>query len=309
MTSAAASSIHLGEFAPPVLAMAAYAGAYRVRARALARERRPVAVWRQVCFNAGAALTVVAITPPVDDLADSLFAAHMAQHVLLGDLAALLVALGPTGPLLQPILRRRPNALLRAVSHPMPAFALWAVNLYVWHAPFAYQAALRNDLLHTVQHACFFAFGLNMWIALLGPLPKPAWFGNIARLGYVICVRLTSALLANVLIWSGTVLYPYYASGEHTHGLTALNDQGVAGAIMLVTDSVVTICLFGWLFMRTAAQAERRQDLLEFAAAHQVALAPERAARAVAAGREHELMERIATGPLTRRAEAARERP
>jgi putative membrane protein len=294
----AASSIHLGEFAPPVVAMGAYAVAYRVRARTLAREHRAVAVWRQCCFLAGVALVVVAITPPVDELADSLFAAHMAQHVLLGDLAALLIALGLTGPLLQPLLRRRPNSLLRAVSHPGPAFALWAVDLYLWHTPLAYQAALRSDLLHSVEHACFFLFGLNMWIALLGPLPKPAWFGNLARLGYVIVVRLTSALLANVLIWSGSVFYPYYTAGEQRHGLSALNDQGAAGAIMLVTDSVVTICLFGWLFMRAAAQAERRQQLLEAATAHQVALTPERAARAVAAGRDRELMDRIATGSL-----------
>jgi putative membrane protein len=298
MIVAAASSIHLGEFVPPVIAMAAYAVAYRVRARTLAREHRPVPVWRQWCFMAGVALIVVAITPPVDQLADALFSAHMAQHVLLGDLAALLVALGLTGPLLQPVLRHRPKRMLGALSHPVPAFVLWAVNLYLWHAPFAYQAALRNDLLHSFQHACFFLFGLNMWIALLGPLPKPAWFGNMARLGYVIAVRLTSSLLANVLIWSGTAFYPYYAAGEHKHGLSALNDQGAAGAIMLVTDSVVTICLFAWLFMRAAAQAERRQDLLEAAAAHHVALTPERAARAVAAGRDHELMERIAAGSV-----------
>lgn len=298
MIALAANSIHLGEFAPPVIAMAVYAAAYLARAHTLAREQRPVPAWRQWCFMAGVALILVAITPPVDALADRLFYAHMAQHVVLGDLAALLIALGLTGPLLQPVLKHRPNALLRTLSHPVPAFALWAANLYVWHAPFAYQAALRNDLLHSFQHACFFLFGLNMWIALLGPFPKPAWFGNFARLGYVIAVRLTSALLANILIWSGTTFYPYYAAGEHRYGLTALNDQGAAGAIMLVVDSVVTICLFAWLFMRAAAQAERRQELLEAAVAHRVALTPERAARAVAAGRDRELMDRIATGSL-----------
>jgi putative membrane protein len=296
MVAAAPSSIHLGEFVPPLIAMATYAAAYRVRARTLAREQRPVPVWRQVCFMAGVVLIVVAITPPVDQLADALFSAHMAQHVLLGDLAALLVALGLTGSLLQPVLRHRPKRVLGALSHPAPAFVLWTANLYLWHAPFAYQAALRNDLLHSFEHACFFLFGLNMWIALLGPLPKPTWFGNLARLGYVIAVRLTSSLLANILIWSGTTFYPYYAAGEQRYGITALNDQGVAGAIMMVTDSVVTIGLFAWLFMRAASQAERRQHLLEAAAAHHVPLTPERAARAVAAGRDRELMERIAAG-------------
>ncbi len=290
----AASSAHWGEFLPPVAAMCGYAVPYAIRARKLARERRAIARWRQASFVAGVALILLAISPPLDYLADHLLAAHMAQHIVLGDLAALLVALGLTGPLLQPVLRHHPmNRALRRISHPVPAFLLWTLDLYAWHAPFAYQAALRNDLLHSLEHACFFAFGLNMWLALLGPLPKPAWFGNLAQLGYVICVRFTGAILANVLLWSGTVFYPYYAAGERAHGLSALQDQGAAGTIMMLTESLVTVGLFGWLFMRTAAAAERRQELIEYAAERNVALTPERAARAVAAGREAELRERL----------------
>jgi cytochrome c oxidase assembly factor CtaG len=241
-------------------------------------------------------LIVVAVTPPVDHIADRLLAAHMVQHVLLGELAALLVAVGLTGPVLQPILHHRVNRTLRRLSHPVAAFALWAVNLYAWHTPFAYQAALRNDLVHTIQHASFFLFGLNMWFALIGPLPKPAWFGNLGRLGYVIAVRLTGALLANIFLWSGTVFYPYYAPGEREYGISALQDQGTAGAIMMVTESIVTLGVFAWLFLRTAAESDRKQELIEFAASRDIALTPERAARAVAAGREAELRARLAGG-------------
>jgi cytochrome c oxidase assembly factor CtaG len=277
--------------------MAGYAVPYWMRCGTLAREKRPVPTWRQVCFGAGVFLVVAAITPPVDDIADELLVAHMAQHILLGDLAALLIALGLTGPLLQPILYHRPGAL-RWIGQPIPAFVLWVVNLYVWHAPFAYQGALRNDLLHSFQHACFFLFGLNMWLALIGPLPKPAWFGNFAKLLYVIAVRFSGAILANVFFWSGTVFYPYYARGEHQYGLTALQDQGAAGAVMMVTESITTLALLCWLFLRAATQGEKSQDLVEFAAAHQVTLSPERAARAVAAGRDAELRERLAAaGP------------
>jgi putative membrane protein len=286
--------VHWVEFLTPVVAMGSYGAVYALRCRTLAREGRPLPAWRQVCFAAGAVLVVVAVTPPVDGISDRLFAAHMAQHILLGDFAALLIALGLTGPLLQPILRQRAHHVLRRVSHPAVAFGLWALNLYVWHAPFAYQAALRDDFVHTFQHACFFLFGLNMWFALLGPLPKPAWFGNLGRLGYVIAVRLTSALLANVFLWSGTIFYPYYASGERQHSLTAIQDQGIAGAIMMVSDSVLTLGLFGWLFMRAAGESDRKQELLEFAASRHVALTPERAARAVAAGRDGELRARLA---------------
>ncbi len=296
--------MHWVEFLTPVLAMGSYGAVYALRCRTLAAEGRGVPRWRQACFAGGAVLVVAAVTPPIDGVADRLLAAHMAQHVLLGDLGALLIALGLTGPLLQPILRQRVNRALRRLSHPVAAFALWALDLYAWHAPFAYQAALRDDVVHTIEHASFFVFGLNMWFALLGPLPKPAWFGNLARLGYVIAVRLTSMLLANVFLWSGTVFYPYYASGERQYGIGALQDQGIAGAIMMVTDSVVTLGLFGWLFMRTAAESERKQELIEFAASRDVALTPERAARAVASGREGELRARLAAGDGFDRASA-----
>src|SRR3954447_11352488 len=292
--------MHWTEFLTPLVAMGCYAAVYVIRCRTLKHEKRPVPSWRQASFLAGCLLIVVAVTPPVDHIADRLLAAHMAQHVLLGDLAALLVALGLTGPVLQPILHTRVNRALRRLSHPVAAFVLWAIDLYVWHLPFMYQAALRNDLVHTFQHACFFLFGLNMWFALIGPLPKPAWFGNLGRLGYVIAVRLTGALLANIFLWSGTVFYPYYAAGEREHGLTALQDQGAAGAIMMVTESVVTLGLFALLFLRTAAESERKQELLEFAASRNIELAPERAARAVAAGRDAELRARLAASGSTR---------
>jgi putative membrane protein len=288
--------MHWTEFLTPVVAMGCYAAVYVIRSRTLSREGRPVPGWRQACFLSGCVLIVVAVTPPIDHIADRLLAAHMVQHVLLGELAAVLVALGLTGPVLQPILRHRVNRALRRLSHPVAAFGLWAVDLYAWHTPFAYQAALRSDLVHTFQHACFFLFGLNMWFALIGPLPKPAWFGNAGRLGYVLAVRLTGALLANVFLWSGSVFYPYYAAGERDYGMSALQDQGTAGAIMMVTESIVTLGMFAWLFLRTAAESDRKQELIEFAASRDIELAPERAARAVAAGRDAELRARLAAG-------------
>ena len=293
---AAASSLHWGEFLPPFAAMGGYGALYAVRCRTLAGDGRPVPSWRMACFSGGVLFVLVALAPPVDALADQLLVAHMAQHLLLGDIAPLLIAFGVTGAVLQPLLRRRARLALRHVSSPFPAFALWAADLYLWHAPALYQAALRNDLLHSLQHACFFLFGLNMWLALLGPLPKPAWFTSAGRLGYVVLVRFTGMLLGNVLIWSGTVLYPYYASGERAHGLRGLQDQGLAGAAMMLEGSLVTIALLGWLFMTAAAESERRQQLIEFAAGLNIELAPERAARAVAAGRDHELRERLTRG-------------
>ena len=124
----------------------------------------------------------IAVSPPVDTLSDQLLMAHMAEHLLIGDIAALLLVLGMTGPLIAPLLRNPVIARLRVLAHPVVAIVLWAVNFYVWHSPYLYQAALRHDALHALEHATFLIFGMAVWMALLGPLPKPPWFNNAARL-------------------------------------------------------------------------------------------------------------------------------
>ena len=106
------------------------------------------------------------------------------------------------------------------------ALPLWALNLYLWHLSALYQGVLDSSLLHFAQHVGFFTFGLAMWLPLVGPLPKPRWFGDAAKLGYVVVVRLLEAVLANVLIWSGSVLYPDYAPGEAEWEISAARRPG-----------------------------------------------------------------------------------
>jgi len=270
-----------------------FAAAYFKRCMTLRRQGREVAFARQLSFLTGVVLLLASIVPPLSSLDDELLAWHMIQHLVMADLAALLIVLGLTGPVLQPLLGLPVIGRLRVLSNPLVALPLWIANLFLWHAPVLYQAAIASAPVHALQHACFVGFGIGMWLALLGPLPSPSWFGNAARLGYVLIVRLAGTLLANVFIWSGTVFYPDYAAGEAQHGVSALNDQGIAGSIMMVEGSIVTIALFAWLFLRAAAEGERRQELLDLASSHGVALDERRAARAVAAGRSAELERRI----------------
>jgi len=266
---------------------------YRRRAGRLAHQGRGVPVWRQCCYGAALLVLIVALTTPVGDLADKLLVAHMVEHLLIGDLAALLIVLGLTGPLIAPLLRVGAFARLRVLTHPLVALPVWTIDLYAWHIPVLYQAALRNETVHGIEHACFLVAGIAMWMALLGPLPKPVWFGNLGRLGYIIAVRLIEGVLGNVMLWSHTVFYPYYISHEAGYGITPLQDQIDAGAVMMVEGSIVTILLFGWLFMRAASQSEERQELLDFAHANHLELDDARAARAVAAGRGDELRRRL----------------
>jgi cytochrome c oxidase assembly factor CtaG len=275
----------------------AYAAPYALRLRTLRRRGRPVPAWRAWCFGAALVMLVVAVSPPFDELASSAFAWHMAEHLLIGDVAALLTVLGLSGPVLAPLLRVRVVYRLRVLAHPGMALALWVANLYLWHLPVAYEGALRHELVHAIQHACFFVFGLNLWMALVGPFPRPAWFGAAAQMGYVVVVRLSGAVLANVFVWSGTLFYPYYG------GADALADQSAAGAVMMVEESVLTVGLFCWLFLKWARDAEERQRIIELAGARGIQLDERRIARAVAAGRGEELRRRVlggAAGSTTR---------
>jgi putative membrane protein len=265
---------------------------YARRAHTLSRQGRGVPTWRQACFYGGF-VTIGAALTGLGDGSQELLSIHMIEHLLLGDVAALLIVLGLTGPLIAPILRIGLFDRLRILAHPLIAFPLWAVDLYVWHLPTLYEAALRYPGVHLLEHAMFLGFGVNMWMCLFGPLPMPRWFGNAAKLGYIVAVRLTGTVLGNVFLWSGTAFYPFYAHGEAVWHVSRIADQSAAGAVMMVEESILTLGLFCWLFLRSAQQGEERQSLLEFARSSGLELTEDRATRAVSAGRGAELRRRL----------------
>ncbi len=231
-------------------------GAYGVRARTLARRGTPVPRFRIALFALGLVLLLAAVVSPVAQLGEERFSFHMVQHLLLGDLAPLALLAGLTGPLLRPLLAVPPVQALRVLAHPFVALPLWAANLYLWHLPFAYDAAIENGFVHALEHLSFFAAGIVMWMPVLETLPAPAWFGSGAKLAYIVVVRLVGTLLANVFFWSGEVFYDPYAN-------VGLSDQAAAGAIMMIEGSIVTFAAFAWLFLRLFAEGERKQELLE----------------------------------------------
>ncbi len=275
--------------------LAVLAVLYALRVRTLAIDGHPVPGWRQACFYSGFVVIAAALTS-LGSASQDLLYVHMIEHLLLGDIASLLIVLGLTGPLLAPVLRIRFFDRLRVLTNPLVAFPLWAVDLYVWHLPVLYQAALRHSAVHALQHIMFLTFGINMWMCLFGPLPTPSWFGNLGTLLYIVAVRLTGAVLGNIFLWSGTVFYPFYIHGDAVYHISPLADQNIAGAIMMVEGSILTLCLFCWLFLRTARESEERQDLLDFAHSRGLDLTEARAARAVAAGRGAELRRRLQEG-------------
>lgn len=282
----------------PLVSLIVMATAYATRIVRLAGTGRAVPLWRQAFFLAGLAVLAIALVSPIDRLADELLTVHMIQHLLIMDVAALFLVLGLTGPVMQPLLAMRGFRWTRHLANPIVALVIWTVLLYAWHIPALYQAAtFDSDLVHGIQHICFFLAGFAFWMSLLGPLPKPSWFGGAASAGFVAGIRLVGAVLANVLMWSGSVLYPRYGAGEAAHNIAPLTDQGTAGIVMMAESTVVSLAVLAWLILRWARHDTERQELLDLAAERGVELDPKRAERAVSAGQGQRLRERIETTP------------
>ncbi|HEU4904806.1 MAG TPA: cytochrome c oxidase assembly protein [Solirubrobacterales bacterium] len=266
---------------------------YWHRAMVLSWGGRPVPLWRQLCFGAGLATIALALFSPIGHISEELVIAHMGEHLLIGDIASLLFVLGLTRSLLQPLLAIRVFNRLQILAHPLVAFPLWAVNLFFWHVPELYQDAYGAAPVHALEHFTFLFFGCLMWMSVFGPLPKPDWFTAGWKVGYVIAVRFTGAILGNVLMWSGTVLYPIYAPGERYWGISAIADQSTAGVIMMIEGTFLALGVLAWVFFEVAREGTEKQDLLDLARERGVELDERRAQRAVAAGHGALLEERI----------------
>ena len=268
-------------FDPLELCVLVVAGVlYRRRARTLSHRGRPTPPLRAAAFAAGLVTLFVALASPIDTIGEErLFSMHMFQHLLLGDVAALLLVLGLDGRMLRPLLRVRLVHRLRALAHPLVALPLWAANFVVWHLPALFDAALRNDAVHALQHSLFVGLGMLMWAALVEPLPGPAWFTAAWKIPYVLGMWLVMLVLSQVFIWSSHVYYTPYAHDATLWGLGHLADQRAGGGVMLVESAFTMLPALVWVLLRVLRESEARQQLVDAGAA------PTAAARAARYGR------------------------
>ena len=123
-----------------------------------------------------------------------------------------------------------------------------------------------------------------MWLPVLETLPAPEWFGTGWKLGYIAVVRAVETVLGNVFFWAGSPFYNVYEHQNRLWGLSPLADQGMAGTVMMIEGSIVTLVALAWLFLRMASEGELRQQLLERG------LDPRAVRRAVRYGRAQELI-------------------
>jgi putative membrane protein len=232
------------------------------------------ASWPQaLAFGAGLAVLLAAIASPLDGLGeDYLFSAHMAQHILLGDIAPLLLLLGLSRVIMRPATRRL-QAVERALgplAHPATGIVLWLFLIYLWHVPALYDAALRSPALHGLEHICFLLAGVAVWWPLIQPVPMRRRLTGLWTFAYIGAAKAGLAVLGLYLVWSTTVAYDYYETVPRIWELSAIEDQNVGGAIMMVEQSIVLVLVFFALFVRMLRQSEEdelRRERLEDAAA------------------------------------------
>ena len=221
--------------------------------------------WRAISFAAGLAAVVAALVSPLDALAEQLFVAHMVQHILLLDVAAILLTLGLTRVILRPITRRlqRLEKAAGPLAHPLFALGLYTGGMILWHLPAAYDAALESPVLHRLEHLTFAGGGLLYWWHLLSPIRSRHRLGGLGPVAYMATTKLAVGMLGIVLTFSPEVLYDFYAGRPAVWGLGALTDQSIGGALMALEQSLVMGTALVVLFVRALGESEREQQRSE----------------------------------------------
>ncbi|MBI4641615.1 MAG: cytochrome c oxidase assembly protein [Candidatus Tectomicrobia bacterium] len=229
-----------------VLASTCTAGWWRLRNKGRRDTGRR---WQLILYLTGLVVVCLALLSPIDHFATELFTMHMVQHLLLTMIAAPLLLLANPLPIflwgLPQRIRHRIGRLLSRdavvrqgvwVLTSMPvAWLVFVVNLWAWHHPAAYQAALQNNLIHDLQHLTFFGTALLFWWPIINPAPK--LHGRIYpgfQIVYLIAATGQNTLLGALIALPERVLYPFYAAVPRLWGLSPLDDQAFAGGIMWV---------------------------------------------------------------------------
>jgi putative membrane protein len=220
---------------------------------------------RMALFAGGLLAILAALVSPIDGLGDQLMVMHMAQHVLLLDIAPILMILGLNKVLLRPITRRLTRIERRAGYLAHPAFAVLAYSgfMWLWHIPTMYDLALRHSALHALEHICFGAAGTLYWWHLLSPIRGRMRLAGPGPVLYMVSTKLLVGALGIVLAFAPTAIYPFYAHHPHYWGLTPGEDQNMAGLLMALEQSIVMGIVLVWLFVQMLSESEREAQRAE----------------------------------------------
>jgi len=209
-------------------------------------------LWRLIAFQAGLLTLFLALSSPLHEFGELLLQFHMVQHLLLMMVIPPLLLLG--APLL-PLLRGLPRPVLqglgpffastvlqrlgRFLTHPLVCLLAFTVSNVAWHVPSLYEIALQSEFWHDVQHICFLSTGLLFWWPVAQPWPSRRRWPLWTMIPYLLFADIQNTALSAFLIFSERVLYPTYAIVPRLWGISVLDDQAAAGAIMWVPGSVI----------------------------------------------------------------------
>src|SRR5918999_2149310 len=205
-------------------------------------------------------ILLVTITPLETLAMNYLLVVHLLQNVVLAEWAPLLVVLG-LPPALAAILAR-PSGV-RVLVHPLVALPVWLANYMLWHLPWLYDTALEHPhtLLH-LEHALYFATGVAMWWSVVQDEPHRLAAGT--RAGLVFAAFVLASPIGLVIALVPDAIYDFYVDApDRLWGLSALEDQQLAGILMSVEQAIVFFAVLAFWFVRFFAEEERRADLDE----------------------------------------------
>ncbi|HRW05744.1 MAG TPA: cytochrome c oxidase assembly protein [Caldilineaceae bacterium] len=245
---------------------------------------RVVSTRQVLCFSSGLLVIAIALLSPLAAVSNALFSAHMIQHILLMNVAAPLLIWGlePTLVLWAlPVATRRGvgrwwrrRALLqtgwRWLNQPLVVWAIYALTLWIWHAPRFYQAAIASEAVHLLEHMGFIASALLFWWVLNQAGHQTLQLG--AALLFLFTTALHSGLLAAIITFAQRPLYPIYAPYVWAWGLTLLSDQQLAGVIMWVPVGFVYLAALLWRLWQQLAKADAETSFQERPESSQVNL-------------------------------------
>jgi len=255
-------------FDPGVILLVLALGMLYSRAWSRARELgepHPPGLGRLLVFAGGLLAIVAALESPIDRLGSQLMLMHMLQHILLLDIAPILLILGLTKGLLRPATKRLAALERRAglFAHPVFAVLAYAGLMWLWHVPAMYDLALRHSGIHVLEHVCFAAAGGLYWWHVLSPIRSRMRLGGMGPVAYMTSTKLLVGILGIALAFAPHSFYPFYEHHPHYWGLSPREDQNMAGLLMALEQSIVMGVALVWLFVRMLAESEREAQRAE----------------------------------------------
>jgi len=239
-------------------------------------ERDNVEGWRAASFVFGLLFIWIAAASPLAALDHERLTAHMVQHLLLMTLAPPLILLGiPRKPLALGLLQRFLPAVgcpsrsepmqqfASVVTHPALCWLAAAGTLVVWHIPSVFMLGLRSQMWHGAEQASFLATGLLFWSPVVRPLQNSLKWPESSILLYLFLATLPCDVLSGFLVFCDRVVYPVFWSSPRSFGLSALEDQECAGALMWTCVTVVYL-IAGSVFTARLLSPHRELPIQQF---------------------------------------------